>query len=140
MAASDETAAEEQKDPEPYERTVAEASVLIEAGARLIDVRTAHEFNAGRLPDAERIGLEELAGRREELDPDRPVVFYCRVGNRSAMAAAAFSQAGLEAISLIGGIEAWVKEGRKIVPDYGYVSEPGEAASILEARARATSN
>lgn len=129
----------EAAEPAPFERSAAEAAELIEAGAQLIDVRSAHEFDAGRLPEAERIGLEELAERRGELDTGRPVVFYCRIGNRSAMAAAAFSGAGLEAVSLIGGIEAWLNDGRAIEPPDGYVAEPGEAAAILEARARAAS-
>lgn len=116
------------------------AEALIEAGARLVDVRAAHEFDAGRIPGAERIGLEELAGRREELTPDRPVLFYCRIGNRSLMAAQAFAQAGFEATSLAGGINAWLQAGRKLEPEAGFIAEPGEAAAILEARSRAASN
>ena len=124
-------------EPGFLERSPADAAGLIESGARLIDVRAEHEFEAGRLPDAERIGLEELSGRRDELVPGEPVVFYCRVGNRSLMAAEAFGQAGLETASLAGGIEAWLDDGRSIEPEDGYVAEPGRAASILEARARA---
>ena len=138
------TAAENQQhrgpgEPEasPFERDPAGAAALLEAGARLIDVRAEHEFEAGRLPGAERIGLEELSRRRDEIGRGRPVVFYCRVGNRSLMAAEAFGQAGLETVSLAGGIEAWLNDGRAIEPDDGYVAEPGRAAAILEARARA---
>lgn len=123
----------------PLECDPAGAATLVEAGARLIDVRTAHEFETGRIPGAGRIGLEELSGRRDELDRDRPVLFYCRVGNRSLMAAEAFSQAGLETASLAGGIEAWLDDGRAIEPEDGYVAEPGRAAAILESRARAAS-
>lgn len=126
-------------EPGSLECDSAEAARLIEAGIRLIDVRSAHEFETARIPGAERIGLEELSARRDELDRDRPVLFYCRVGNRSLMAAGAFASAGYDATSLAGGIEAWLGEGRAIDPEDGYVAEPGRAASILEARARAAS-
>lgn len=125
---------------EPLECDADGAEALIEAGARLVDVRTAHEFDAGRLPGAERIGLEELAERRDELSSDRPVLFYCRIGNRSLMAAQAFSEAGFDATSLAGGIDAWLEAGRKVEPEDGFVAEPGEAAAILEARSRAASS
>jgi rhodanese-related sulfurtransferase len=124
---------------EPLECDTDGARALIEAGARLIDVRTAHEFDAGRIPGSERIGLEELADRRAELDAGRPVLFYCRIGNRSLMAAEAFSEAGFEAVSLNGGIEAWLGAGGEVDPEDGFVAEPGQAAAILEARSRAAS-
>jgi rhodanese-related sulfurtransferase len=116
----------------------AEAASRVAAGARLVDVRTEHEFDAGRLAGAERIGLEDLGDRRSELDLEQPVVFYCRVGNRSLMAAEAFAGAGFDAVSLAGGIEAWLDDGRAIEPEGGFVAEPGKAAAILEARSRAT--
>jgi len=129
---SDQEAVEVQ----PFERTSAEVAELIGGGARLIDVRTAHEHEAAHLADSERIGLEELLGRRDEISKDQTVVFYCRVGNRSRMAAEAFSEAGYDAHNLSGGIVQWIEDGQPIEPADGYVAEPGEAAAILEARAR----
>lgn len=120
-----------------YQRSAAEIEVLIEAGARVIDVRAAHEFDAAHLVGAERIGLEVLADHQDELDPDVPIVFYCRVGNRSVMAADAFGGSGFDVNSLDGGIVAWIEDGKAIEPADGYVAEPGGAAAILESRARA---
>ncbi len=119
-----------------HHRTPAEIEQLVSDGARLIDVRAEYEFDAAHLAGAERIGLEILADRRDELDPAVPVIFYCRVGNRSDMAADAFAAAGYDVNTLEGGITAWVVEGHEIEPADGYVSEPGEAAAILEAKAR----
>ncbi len=124
-------------EPAPFERSTTEVIELIEGGARLIDVRTAHEHEAARLADSERIGLDELFDRRDELDQAQTVVFYCRVGNRSAMAAQAFSDAGYDVHNLSGGITQWIEDGQPIEPADGYVAEPGEAAAILEAKARA---
>lgn len=137
MTEAPETTPEELK---PLECDTGGAAALIEAGARLVDVRAAHEFDAGRIPGSERIGLEELVERQGELSADVPVVFYCRIGNRSLMAAEAFAAAGFEAVSLRGGIDAWLADGGAVDPDDGFVAEPGEAAAILEARSRAASS
>jgi rhodanese-related sulfurtransferase len=52
------------------------------------------------------------------------VVFYCRSGNRSALAAAAFRQAGWDAYNLDGGIQAWVDQGLELDPPDGEVAPP----------------
>lgn len=104
--------------------------------AQLVDVRTGHEWEAGRIPDAIHIPLEDLSERAGEIDRERPVVFYCRGGNRSGMAVQAFSEAGYEASKLAGGITAWDEAGLPVEPEGGYVAESGEAAAVLEARRR----
>lgn len=134
MEASDTPEAGHQKSPAEIEQLIRG-----EGGCRLIDVRQEYEFDAAHLAGAERIGLEELADRRGELDESEPVIFYCRVGTRSDMAAEAFMAAGYDVSTIKGGITAWVVEGKEIEPEDGYVSEPGEAAAILEARARSKS-
>jgi rhodanese-related sulfurtransferase len=51
------------------------------------------------------------------------VVFYCRVGARSTMAAQAFRASGYEAYSMTGGLVRWAGEGRTLVPEGGHVAE-----------------
>jgi rhodanese-related sulfurtransferase len=55
------------------------------------------------------------------------VIFYCRSGSRSALAAAAFRQAGWDAHNLSGGLQAWVEKGLPLDPADGEVadSRPG---------------
>lgn len=114
-----------------------EARKLIEDGAQLVDVRAEHEWEAGRIAGATHLPLAELAERAAEIDPERPVVVYCRGGNRSSMAAAALAAAGYDAAKLSEGIVGWDEAGLPLAPDDGYVSESGEAAAVLEARKRA---
>jgi rhodanese-related sulfurtransferase len=83
----------------------------LEAGWQLVDVRTDEERAAARIAGDVHIVLDQLTARAGELAPERPVVFYCRVGNRSALAADAFQASGLEAHNLAGGIEAWEAAG-----------------------------
>ena len=91
--------------------------------AQLVDVRTQEERDAGRIPtDTAHIPFEELLTRAAELDKDRPIVFYCRVGERSAAAADAFAASGYDAMSLSGGIVAWEESGRPLDGDVGQPS------------------
>jgi rhodanese-related sulfurtransferase len=90
--------------------------------AQLIDVREDREWDAGRIGGARHVALGEVAAQASSIDQERPVVFYCRVGSRSAMAADAFRRAGYEAYSLDGGLEAWAGEGRPLDPADGTVA------------------
>jgi rhodanese-related sulfurtransferase len=107
---------------------------LLERGAQLIDVRTDHEWEAGRIAGADHIELGAIGERIGEIDRSRPVLIYCRGDNRSDMAAAALAGEGYDARILSGGVEAWAKAGRPLEPEGGYVAESGEAAAILQAR------
>ena len=90
---------------------------------QLVDVREPYEWEAGRLAGARHIEVERLAAEAATIDRDRPVVFYCRVGARSWMAANAFRRAGYDAYSMTGGLTAWHGRGLPIEPDDGYVAE-----------------
>jgi rhodanese-related sulfurtransferase len=113
-----------------------EAQKLIDEGAQVIDVRTDHEWEVGRIAGATHLPLAELSERVGEIDKERPVLLYCRGGNRSTMAAAALSEAGYDAAKLTEGIVGWAEAGLPLDPDDGYVAESGEAAAILQARKR----
>jgi rhodanese-related sulfurtransferase len=89
---------------------------------QLIDVREVDEHEAGRIGGDRLIVLGELAGRAEEIDRDKPVVFYCRSGARSAMAAQAFAGAGFDAHNMEGGLLEWDAAGLPLEPDDGRVA------------------
>jgi rhodanese-related sulfurtransferase len=100
----------------------ARAAELQREGAQLVDVREPYEREAGRIPDdTVHIELDRLTDEAESIDRDRPVVFYCRTGSRSSLAAQAFSAAGYDAHNLDGGLKAWVADGLPIEPADGRV-------------------
>jgi rhodanese-related sulfurtransferase len=106
------------------EVTPAEAQEKIASGgAQLIDVREGYEWDAGRIPGARHIELERLAAQSETIDKDRPVIFQCRLGARSAMATQAFRAAGYDAWSMAGGIQRWAEEGLPMEPDGATVAD-----------------
>jgi rhodanese-related sulfurtransferase len=88
----------------------------------LVDVREPYEVEAGRIDGAVHVGLMELQAAAQQLPQDRPLVFYCRVGARSAMATQAFVRGGWDAYNMTGGIEAWVAAGLPLTPEGGYVA------------------
>jgi rhodanese-related sulfurtransferase len=99
-------------------------SEIIAAGeAVLVDVREPYEWDAGRIGGAQHIELEHLGRRAEELPKDKPVIFQCRLGTRSALATQAFRAAGFDAYNMRGGILAWADEGLPLEPEGGTVAD-----------------
>jgi rhodanese-related sulfurtransferase len=89
----------------------AEAQALIAQNkASLIDCRFEEEWELWRLKNARLIPLEEIRDRSRGLDKDRQYIVYCRTGRRSRAAAFLLRQAGLDALSLKGGIAGWPYE------------------------------
>jgi rhodanese-related sulfurtransferase len=101
---SDEAAASIDLSPE-------RAAAAIDGDAELVDVRRDWEWEAGHIAGARHVEVNELSARADELPRDRPVVFVCRVGSRSGMAAEAFRQAGWDAYHVDGGLHAWIEAG-----------------------------
>jgi len=97
------------------------SQMLLKEGVQLVDVRQPEEHEAGRIARSILIELERLPAEAGTLDRDRPLVFYCRSGSRSALATQAFADAGFDAHNLGGGLLAWVAAGLPIEPDGGYV-------------------
>ena len=95
---------------------------LADDSAQLIDVREAYEWEAGRIEGAIHIGLQQLGANAGRVDTDRPVIFQCAVGSRSAMAAQAFRGIGIDAYSMAGGLARWQSEGRPMTPEDGVVA------------------
>lgn len=97
--------------------SVQEAATLLQSppkGLLILDVRTPGEFRQGHLTSARNL---DFFGGRFDLDvaalpKDRPVLLYCRTGQRSAGALEALEQAGIRNILHMNqGIEAWEKAG-----------------------------
>ena len=95
--------------------------MLADGDVQLVDVREPFEHEAAHIPGDRLIPLGAVAGAAADLDRERPLVFYCRSGNRSAMPTEAFRRAGYDAYNLAGGILAWHKEGFEVEPSDGKV-------------------
>jgi rhodanese-related sulfurtransferase len=90
---------------------------------QVIDVRETYEREAGHIAGSRHVELVQISAQAATVDRERPVIFYCRLGSRSDMAAQAFRGAGFEAYSMRGGLQRWVSEGRVVSPEHGYVAD-----------------
>jgi rhodanese-related sulfurtransferase len=96
------------------ELTPEDVARRLEEGCQLVDVRPDEAQDGSRIAGDRRIEFEELTARAGEIAPDSAVVFYCRTGKRSQMAADAFRGSGHDAYHLAGGIEAWKAAGLSV--------------------------
>jgi rhodanese-related sulfurtransferase len=99
------------------------AAELLQDGAQAIDVRTPEEHEAGHIASDRHVPLDEVDGAAGSLDRSAPVIFYCRGGERSAMAAEAFAASGWSAHSIEGGLVAWAEKGLPLEPADGEVAD-----------------
>jgi rhodanese-related sulfurtransferase len=100
------------------------AAELVRHGSvQLVDVREPYEHEAGHIAGDRHVELTRLTDEAASIDRDRPVLFYCRVGNRSAMASQAFRAAGFDAYNLEGGLVAWTQAGLPLEPEGGVVAD-----------------
>lgn len=84
------------------------AQALVKDGVRVIDVRTVSEFEAGHIPAAENVPLDQLSVEMASWDTAEPVLVYCATGSRSVEAMRILNAAGFESVyNLQSGIVAW---------------------------------
>ncbi|MCY0889200.1 MAG: rhodanese-like domain-containing protein [Alicyclobacillaceae bacterium] len=79
----------------------------------IVDVREPSEFKGGHIVKAKNIPLGTLSSKLGEFSKDKEIVFVCRSGTRSMMAAKKAKKAGLNVYNLNGGMSAWHGPVRK---------------------------
>jgi len=104
------------------------AAELLEkdSNAVLVDVRNPNEVAEISVPGALLIPLGELALRVHELGKKNTLLFICRAGGRSSVAADIAEAAGFfDTYSIAGGITSWEAEGLPVLrgESRGFVSK-----------------
>lgn len=101
-------------DGEVQDLDSAQGRALIDQGEVLVvDVRSLEEYREGHLVGAQHIPVEDeelWAARTEALDPEQPVVVYCRTGRRSEIAGQLLVEAGFTQVYDLGGVTDWDPE------------------------------
>ena len=80
----------------------------------IVDVRTREEFQAGHVPGAVNVPVQELQGRLSELRPYRntELVVYCEAGPRAVYAGHMLAQQGFTEVRILDGhMGAWREAG-----------------------------
>jgi len=86
---------------------------------QVIDVRTPKEFREGHIKNAKNIDFLSASFTDDitVLDKQKPMLIYCRSGNRSGKSIDLFLKAGYTNLyHLEGGVLKWTADGFKLVP------------------------
>jgi len=85
---------------------------------QLIDVRTPAEYAEGHLRGAKLVNMYDPDFKTKilslHLDTSKPVLVYCRTGNRSMVAARFLAEKGYTVINLKNGIKEWLAAGKPV--------------------------
>ena len=85
----------------------------------LVDVREPEEYELARVEGARLLPLSLFNEWAPTLDPERPTVFLCHHGIRSAQVCAFLARQGFRKIyNLAGGIDRWSVDVDPSVPRY----------------------
>lgn len=77
---------------------------LVKQGARIIDVRTKHEYNSGHIKGSLNIPLDTLKNNLKNLgDKNSPIITCCASGMRSASAKSILKSMGYTNVFNGGG-------------------------------------
>jgi len=72
----------------------------------VVDVRSPQEFSGEHYPNSINVPLEELPQKLNEFkEMPKPIIAYCRSGNRSGMAVSMLKQAGITDAINGGGLD-----------------------------------
>ena len=83
---------------------------MLESGALMCDIREPGEFAYEHIEGSKIVPLSQLGGTSP--DPERPLIFTCLSGARTAMNAGRLANtAGRKAFVLEGGLSAWKRAG-----------------------------
>lgn len=85
-------------------------TILDTEEVQLVDVRTPEEFEEVRIADSQNIDFNSPTFDEDitKLDKEKPVILYCKGGNRSAKCAKKLKDAGFKKVyDLEGGISKW---------------------------------
>ncbi len=78
---------------------------LLNQGAQLIDVRSTVEFSRGALEGAVNMPIDRFQLYKDDIDQSKPVLLYCRSGQRSEMVKRFLESLGFEQVHNIGSYQ-----------------------------------
>ncbi|MBR1392100.1 MAG: rhodanese-like domain-containing protein [Lachnospiraceae bacterium] len=70
----------------------------------VVDVREPQEYQSGHIPQAHNYPYDSMERWIRQLPKRKKILLVCEYGNQSMMAARRLQQEGIEAYSLIGGL------------------------------------
>lgn len=83
----------------------------------IVDVRTKDEYDSGHIKNAILKPVDQIKTVEDvsEFDSNKPLIVYCRSGNRSFQASKVFVRAKFETYNLLGGVSELADAGYELV-------------------------
>ena len=98
-------------------------------GVQVIDVRLPFDYFGGRVPGSLNVPALSITGRLGQIPADRPLIFVCDDGVKSAEAVAAAKTTGFTNVTVLaGGYDAWLDADLPTETISDGVSPPHQAA------------
>lgn len=97
-----------------FQAVQAQSALAENPDVRILDVRTAGEYESGHIPGAENIDFQSpgFEQRLQSLDKDARYFVYCRTGNRSGAVIKLMQRLGFSKVwHLADGIVDWKRAG-----------------------------
>jgi len=87
----------------------------VDAGAYLLDVRSAAEYSAGFIPSATNIDLRTLVDGMSQIPTDQSVIVYCKTGWRAALSVPVLHVLGFDNVKAFNGsYTGWTAAGEPV--------------------------
>ncbi len=83
----------------------------------LLDVREVNEYKEGYIAGAVNIPIRDLPAKIASLPKDKPILVYCGIGHRGAMAVVFLRGQGYNVKSIMGGYKGWVGANLPVVKE-----------------------
>ena len=97
------------------EITVQELKSAIDAGALVVDVREASEYEEGHVPSAQFVNLSTVADNLDVFRSSNEVFIVCHSGGRSMRACEFLHDQGItNVVNVIGGTSGWMSVGNTV--------------------------
>jgi len=109
----------------PHERTVDMKSISVDdlaalgSGVPIIDVREEGEYAEAFVPGTRNVPLSRFQQSMGDIPAGRTVYIMCASGGRSSRATAALTDAGYDAVNVMGGITEWYRNGHPVTYQAG---------------------
>ncbi len=103
------------------------------AGQQVLDVRIPDEVDAGAIPGAMNVPLEEIRDRLDDIPRDKELLVYCQAGLRGYIACRILSQSGFRCRNLTGGYKTYkAATGRGLETAVARSSEEATVTAVEE--------
>lgn len=97
------------------EITVQELKTALDAGATVVDVREASEYEEGHVPCAQFVALSTVADNLDIFRSNNDVFVVCHSGGRSMRACEFLHEQGItNVVNVIGGTSGWISLGNTV--------------------------